>query len=456
MAAALAGCATASPAPAGAAAPKNIIVLIADGAAAMQFELARLANRELRNEGLATTDVVFRRGSVGVMTTHARDALSTDTAAAATAMSTGVKTRTGMIATTPEGERLATALQTAQLAGKRIGLVTTARVSAALPAAFSVHATSRREHEAIVDGYLRLEPDVLLGGGAEHFLPAGSGGRRRDARDVIRAFDGKGYTVARTRTELATATGPRLLGLFAGAALGHEIDRYATSEPSLADMTEAALRALAQPDGKGFVLVVESEAADSAGHANDVAALLHDLWAFDRAVQVALAFQARAPGDTLVVVAGSHETGGFTPTLAPTANGRGVVVASTEHFQTLARITMSFNRAAQTLGTAPTEKAIEWLVVKHFPGFTLDHENFHVIHHQEPFEPQFASATQGALGRMVARQTGFFWASQAHGAAPVVVGALGPGAELFRGWYDNADFGRALQRLIRGPGRPAP
>jgi alkaline phosphatase len=187
-----------------------------------------------------------------------------------------------------------------------------------------------------------------------------------------------------------------------------------------------------------------------------VATLLHDLWAFDRAVQVALAFQARAPADTLVVVAGSYETGGFTPTLAPAADGRSVVVASTAHFQTLARVSMSFNRAAQTLGTAPTEKAIEGLVVKHFPGFTLDHENIHTIRHQEPFEPQFGAATQAALGRMVARQTGFFWASQAHGAAPVVVGALGPGAELFRGWYDNTDFGRALQRLIRGPGRPAP
>src|SRR5687767_12694075 len=96
--------------------PKNIIVLIAEGAGAAQFELARLGNRQLRNEGFAVTDVVLRRGSVGVMTTHARDGLSGDTAATATAMSTGVKTRSGMIAMSPEGERLATALSTAQLA----------------------------------------------------------------------------------------------------------------------------------------------------------------------------------------------------------------------------------------------------------------------------------------------------------------------------------------------------
>lgn len=440
------------PARATSSTPKNIIVLIAEGAGAAQFELARLANQQLRNEALAITDVVFRRGSVGVMTTHARDGLSPDTAAAATAMSTGVKTRSGMIAMTPEGERLATTLSTAQLAGKRIGLVTTARVSDALPAAFSVHATSRRDHDAIVDAYLSLQPDVLLGGGADHFLPIRDGGRRRDGRDMIREFDRKGYVVARTRTELTTARGPRVLGLFAGGDLGHEIDRFTTSEPPLAEMTQAALRTLTETPGTGFVLVVESEAIDSAGHANDVAALMHDLWAFDRAVTVALDFQARAPDETLVIVAGSHETGGLTPTLTPTADGRGVIVASTEHFQMLSRITMSFNRAAQTLGTNPTEKSIEWLMVKHYPGFILDHELMHVIHHQEPLEPRFGAATQSALGRMVARQTGFYFASQAHGATPVVVGALGPGAEAFRGWYDNTDFGRALHRLIRGPG----
>ncbi len=51
---------------------------------------------------------------------------------------------------------------------------------------------------------------------------------------------------------------------------------------------------------------------------------------------------------------------------------------------------------------------------------------------------------------MVSRQTGIYWASSAHSAQPVPVAALGPGAELFRGFYDNTDFGRALHRLIRG------
>ena len=427
-------------------APKNVIVLIAGGAGAAHFELARLASVHLRNDQpFVTTDRVFRRGSVGVMTTHARGEPSPDHAATATAMSTGVKTRAGLVAMSPDGERLAPALQTAQLTGKRIGIVTTATLSDPAIAPFAVHGVSRHDHASIVDAYLRLEPEVLLGGGAEHFQSAG----RRDGHDVVTEFERRGYVVVRTRAELGPAAGQRLLGLFAPRDLGHEIDRIATGEPALGEMMEAALRILTRESGRGFVLLVASEATDSAGHANDVAALIHDLWAFDRAVQLALAFQARAPQDTLVIVAGTHETGGLTPTQMDQAGGTDVLASRTGPFQLLSRITMSFNRAAQTLGPNPTDSSIDGLVARHFPGLTLDPELRHQIRRQDP---AVTASTQSALGRMVARQTGFSWATPAHSATPVVVGALGPGAELFRGWYDNTDFGRALHRLVRGPG----
>ena len=65
---------------------------------------------------------------------------------------------------------------TLNIAGKRIGLVTTATVYDATPAAFSINAKSRRDSQALVSLYLALEPDVLMGGGADYFLPAGTGG----------------------------------------------------------------------------------------------------------------------------------------------------------------------------------------------------------------------------------------------------------------------------------------
>jgi alkaline phosphatase len=58
--------------------------------------------------------------------------------------------------------------------------------------------------------------------------------------------------------------------------------------------------------------------------------------------------------------------------------------------------------------------------------------------------------TEGALARMVARHTGFYWGTTSHTTQPSVVGALGPGAELFRGYMDNTDFGKLLHKLIDG------
>jgi alkaline phosphatase len=86
------------------AAPKNIIILFADGAAATQWELGRYTSRELRNRPFAVTDVVFRQGTLGLLTAHSADSPVTDSAAAASAMSTGHKTNNGMAGVTPDGK----------------------------------------------------------------------------------------------------------------------------------------------------------------------------------------------------------------------------------------------------------------------------------------------------------------------------------------------------------------
>ncbi len=107
----------------------------------------------------------------------------------------------------------------------------------------------------------------------------------------------------------------RLLGLFADEDLDFEIDRN-PNEPSTAEMAAAALRVLEGNSPNGFVLFVENENTDTAGHRNDAAALMHALWALDDALQVALDFQRRTPNETLIIVTGDHETGGFSMTYA--------------------------------------------------------------------------------------------------------------------------------------------
>src|SRR5688500_16366980 len=77
--------------------PRNIIVLYADGVAITQLEFGRYSARALRNSGYAVTDTVLHQGSIGFLTTHPHEAFATDSAATASAMSTGVKTTIGAI-----------------------------------------------------------------------------------------------------------------------------------------------------------------------------------------------------------------------------------------------------------------------------------------------------------------------------------------------------------------------
>ncbi len=437
---------------AAATAPKNIIILFADGIGTAHVEITRLYNRHVHNGGLTITDVIMRQGSLGLMTSHSVEALVTDSAAAGSAMFTGVKTTIGTISMTPDGRPVRTAAEAARAAGKRVGIVTTATVHDASPAAFSVHTKSRWDSQAIVDQYLQLGLDVILGGGRDFFLPTGTGeGKRKDGRDIIAAFRGQGYGYAATPSELKAAAAKKLLGLFAWEDMAFEIDRDPQVEPSIRDMTEAALRTLAQDSPNGFVVLLETENTDTASHHNDIAALIHAVREFDAAVKVAYDFYSRAPNETLLIVTSDHETGGLSLTYAlkeMTTSSSKRFDAGPEHLKLVGGITLSLQKAHKILAKKPDPAALDALVQKHFPGFTLDADLREAILQQKILERNCTSPTPCALGRMVSRKTGIYWGTSGHSAQPVFVAAVGPGSERFQGYMDNTEFGKALLGLL--------
>jgi alkaline phosphatase len=236
--------------------------------------------------------------------------------------------------------------------------------------------------------------------------------------------------------------------------MDHEIDRDPNSQPSIAEMAEAAIRILAQGSPNGFVVLIETENTDTAAHRNDIAALLQDLWVFDEAVQHALRFQRTAPGDTLVILTGDHDTGGLSITYAQkdfsTLSSNNRFYAAPEHLQMVSGITISLLKASAVLGARPSPEALDALVATHFPGFRLDADLREAILSQRMLDLNYTYPTENALGRMVARQTGVYWGTAGHTTQPVAVGALGPGAGRFTGYMDNTDFGVILHQLISG------
>lgn len=296
---------------------RAIVLFIGDGMGEGQRTAARWS--AVGQKGLLAMDVLPVHGWSRTASVNGRD---TDSAAAATAMATGVKTTNGSLAVDPDGNTLTTILERAQARGMAVGLVTTVQIGHATPAAFASHWPDRGPITEIVRQMLAHRVDVMLGGGEDDFLPVGkrgcySGtGKRDDGRDLIAEAVGVGYTYVCTAGSFATVdpiSTTRLLGLFADGSMARPFS------PSLADMTQKAVAILSR-DPDGFFLMVEGGQIDWACHDHDAAEAISDTLGLDEAVAVAQTYASAHPG-TLIIVSGDHETGGMAVSLATGGSG---------------------------------------------------------------------------------------------------------------------------------------
>lgn len=322
------------PAPGGQEA-RNVIVMIADGAGTAAWSAAELADGEL---------AVRRMPVAGLVATRSASSRVTDSAAGATVYATGVRTYNGAIGVGPECgellrrdslalkrdpslcEPLESVFDVARRRGMATGVVTTASVTDATPAAFVARSPRRYWQELIADQFARALPEVVLGGGRRYF----DGSGREDGRDLLPALCERAACLS-TAGELAgyRADERPLLGLFAADALPAAGER----SPSLPQMVRAALARL-ERDPDGFVALFETEGTDNAGHANaPLEALAAEVLEFDAAVGEVLDF-ARRDGRTLVVVTADHETGG----LSLVGEGSGVAARYSTHDHTAALV----------------------------------------------------------------------------------------------------------------------
>jgi alkaline phosphatase len=316
LAATLALAASAS-AGAGAARAKNVIVLIADGCSAEHYTFARW---------FKGAPLSFDPYLAGAVKTHIADSIIADSAPAASAYATGVRTSGKFISVGPGTDTLstlpappeellyrplATVLEGAKLMGKATGIVATSRVTHATPAAYVAHTASRANEDDIMEQAVHQGIDVVLGGGKRHLLPRQNKGRRLDGDNLYEDLKRWGYRIVENRRDLQGIAAGRVFGMFAASHMDPDIDRprLHPDQPSLEEMTRKALELLSR-NRSGFFLMVEASQVDWASHANDPAYLLSELLAFDKAVEAALDF-ARADGRTLVLALSDHNTGGF-------------------------------------------------------------------------------------------------------------------------------------------------
>jgi alkaline phosphatase len=280
---------------------------------------------------------------------------ATDSASAATALATGLKTDSGNIAwragDAPDGGITTIAEELRSRRGGAIGVVTTVPFSHATPAAFVSHNPSRNHYYTGYRGYAGLgiadeiinvvKPDVVIGAGHPLFdNPAFDANKGYISEELYREIlvstdyvlaerkagvDG-GRTLA-AAAESAAAQGKKLFGLFGGAEGNFtpllpemspgspRLTRETAEDPTLGDAVRAALRVLSR-NPNGFFLMAEQGDIDWANHDNDYRRMIGCVTDLDEAVRAAVGF-VDEPGDavdwtnTVLIVTADHATGGL-------------------------------------------------------------------------------------------------------------------------------------------------
>ncbi|MCZ2820253.1 alkaline phosphatase [Modestobacter sp. VKM Ac-2977] len=373
---------------------QNAILFIGDGMGVAARNAGALATVGLEGElvmdslpyaGLVKTDSADPEGFI------------TDSAAGATSYASGVKTYNGAIGLDAEGNEVETLIEQAEAAGLSTGLVTTGEITDASTAAFGAHVEDRDMQTEIARQYIEeTGVDVLLGGGEDFWYPAGDEGAIEggeglsDQGDLVQRAEELGYGYVSDAEGLAAAEGDQLLGLFANRTMFvSEPEPVGTNERivSLAEMTQKAVDVLSRNE-EGFLLIVEEEAVDEQGHANNAEKTIEAVALMDEAVAVAEEFAER-DDDTLLVTTADHETGGM---------------------------------AVEDTGTED-ESGI--------PPSTED----------GPFD------IAGSEFQFVVD-----WTTSGHTNADVPLTAMGPGAERLSGYYDNTFVHQVVQEsLFSGP-----
>lgn len=272
--------------------PTNIILFIGDGMGVAQLTAAiSVAGAPMHIEGMPVT---------GLAKTSAYDRFITNSPAAATAMATGIKTRSNMVGVAPDSTVVENIVEIAKRNGLSTGVVSTSSVTHATPASFVAHVPSRYDYEDIALHYLNGHIDVFMGGGLRNFT------MRSDSLNLLDRLRNDGYFVATSPEELEEVRSGRLAGMFSD---GHMPKLSEGRSVSLAEMTKKAIELLSQNE-KGFFLMVEGAQIDFAGHDNDTDYIILETLDMDEAVGEAIAFAADN-GNTLVIVTADHETGGM-------------------------------------------------------------------------------------------------------------------------------------------------
>lgn len=417
--------------------PKNIILFVGDGMGVSTVTAARIfdgQDKGLSGEEHYLSFEAFPQAAL--IKTYNANAQVPDSAGTATAIFSGYKANIGTLNVVPDDDFEAMAvgscaggepklMDRAKSAGKSIGVISTARLTHATPAAIYGRSLDRGweadkdvPEELAALGCTPLAQqlvtsglDLALGGGAKEFSEA-----------QIAAWPG---TIVRNADEMMAARNDDapLLGLFGDSHMEFEADRAASDQPSLSDMTRTAIDRLSS-DKDGYVLMVEAGRVDHAHHGSNAFRALRDMQALSAAVQTAV---ETAGEDTLIVVTADHSHV-FVIQGYPT---RGNPILGLVQGNDFDRETMTMSHPI-----SKDEDGKPYTTLGYYNGPNAREADSAELTEDQVTAPDYRQQTAVRLS------------GETHGGEDVPLYATGPGSEEFGGVMDQDEIGRVIARLL--------
>ncbi|MBA4348300.1 MAG: hypothetical protein C0413_05580 [Clostridiales bacterium] len=415
---------------------KYIFLFIGDGMGYTQIQAASEALAASAREPLSFLDFPVQ----GSVKTASFDGSVTDSAAAATAVSTGKKTINGYLGLDSAKNRIENIAETLRNTGRRIGILTTVSLDHATPAGFFSHVDSRRSYAAITDDLFASGFNFFAGGGF-HSTP--------DAPE--RAIE-NGYTLIHAFEEAPVSTEGNLILssrlTFGDFGILPAIDGGARTN-WLKKATGLAIARLTSPEG--FFIMVEGGRVDYFCHYNDAGSFVAELLDMDEAVQSALSFYAEHPQETLILVTADHETGDVTLSEGDRAALLRQTISSDTCDNTLVQECLSaktsFEAALPLFASAfglDNLTEVETALLKE--AYAKTYFNNSPNNSDEEYGVYEPITT--ACINLVAARAGIRFGSGGHTGKDVPIYAIGVGSEFFSGNYENTNIHDALLQAV--------
>ena len=436
--------------------PKYIFLMIGDGMGGAQRQAADFYYRscQVRN-GVAPQDVkpleMNALPVTGLTSTFSNNAIITDSAAAATAMATGFKTRKGVLAMDEtKTKKLKTLAEIAKEHKQKVGIVSNVWINHATPAAFYSHRPSRGMYYEIAVDLANSNMDYY-GGGFAHDIDKEKRGDKPDPVELARK---NGFTIA-VGAEALKQLKPGVGKVWAYDkdmdALDYNIDQR-PDRLCLNDFVKKGIELLYENNPNGFFMMIEGGKIDWVCHANDVATAIKDTVDFNEVVKTVLEFYYCHPDDTLVVVTGDHECGGMKLSAKCMKSEEFADILDEQRGSDI-----QFREITNGCHQQHMDFAMASIPIMKFFGFDKltdkEMEKIEKAYQDDGFIG--GSFTYGnnrvltiACTHVLAERAGVTWTSYSHTGVPVMTTAIGCGQNLFGGIYDNTDLSCKILTLL--------